>query len=74
MSVHGCEEETMGKKISLRLTGEMLERVGKLVERLRADPVLAAAGTVTPSTVLRLALAAGLAELEGKRQAKSRAA
>lgn len=52
------------EQIALRLPAELLERAEALVEDVAADPELGSLGRVTRSTVLRLAVARGLAALE----------
>lgn len=52
-----------GKMVGVRMPGEMLARIERLVPKL-AKTDLAAAGEVTTSVVIRLALMRGLSALE----------
>ena len=51
---------------TVRLPPDLLELAESLVERLQGAPIMAAAGIVNRSTVLRLAIRLGLQELERK--------
>lgn len=52
------------KKTSLRLDRALKDRADMLVPLVAAHPIAAAGGGVTRSTVIRLAIARGLKELE----------
>ena len=57
---------TRMQPMMIRLPALLLERADRLVEPLVTAPEGAAVGNVTRATVLRLAIAEGLAVLEGR--------
>lgn len=52
------------KNVNLRLPDSLTARADALVARMQADPALSVAGSITASSVLRAAIAEGLAVLE----------
>jgi len=60
-------------QLSLRLSADLVERADATIDRLAQDPSMyALAGSVTRSTVIRLALARGLDVLDQELPGKPR--
>ena len=66
------KKKTVQEVFSIRLDPATAERADALIEALSAVPEIRAARVVTRSTVLRLALDAGLTSLEAKYGKRSR--
>jgi hypothetical protein len=58
------------KQIAIRLPEEWLRRVENLIPQVQANPEFEAFGKAKRSTVLRLAIAKGLQQLEAEYRAK----
>jgi len=58
----------------LRLSPELLEMAEKMLPLVAADPKVAAVGRVTRSSVLRMAIAAGLESMQYKYPLKKKPA
>lgn len=57
---------TADKKLSLRVTADVLKRADALLVRIAKNPNVVPLGQVTQSTVLKLALLRGLEALEAE--------
>ena len=60
------------EQVSIRLPRELLERAGKLVPKLAADPRYVTIARVTKAWTLRLAMFRGIEDLEAELSAKTR--